>query len=261
MKTTTQSIRQAKGRRLLACLTAYDTITANIAARGGADLILVGDSVGNTLLGLPDTIGVTLDMMLHHTAAVARTRTQALIVADIPFGIAHDDFPAVLHAATRLMQAGAEAVKIEGGQALAPTIARLTTAGIPVCGHVGLQPQQVRQIGGHKKFGARENESATVLADATAVENAGAFAIVGEHLTAPLAAQLRATLTTPLIGIGSGEHCDGQILVIHDLLGLTEKPPTFVTPTIQLGHAAIAAVNTWVTQVRAPSPQPPHTAQ
>ena len=254
MKVTTQSIRHAKGRRALVCLTAYDTVTARIAARGGVDMILVGDSVGNTLLGLPDSVGVTLDMMLHHTAAVARTRPEALLVADLPFGLAHDAFPAVLHAAMRLMQAGAEAVKIEGGRALAPLVARLVTAGIPVCGHVGLQPQQVRQLGGYRKFGARDGEEAAVLADATAVANAGAFALVGELLTPALATQVREALAPPLIGIGSGEGCDGQILVIHDLLGLTEKPPGFVTPAAQLGQAAVDAVTTWAAQVRTAPP-------
>ncbi|MDR2844812.1 MAG: 3-methyl-2-oxobutanoate hydroxymethyltransferase [Puniceicoccales bacterium] len=250
MKTTTKTIRLAKGNRPLVCLTAYDTVTARIGDQGGADLLLVGDSVGNTILGFDSSVSVTLDMMLHHTAAVARAKPAALVVADIPFGVAHDDFPALLQACVRLMQAGAEAVKIEGGVALAPAIARLVAAGVPVCGHVGLQPQQVRQLGGYKKFGAKDGECAAVQADALAVEQAGVFAVVGEMLTPALAGAVRAALSVPLIGIGSGEDCDGQILVIHDLLGLTENPPGFAKPFAQLGAVAIGAVAGWAASVR-----------
>ncbi|MDR2513266.1 MAG: 3-methyl-2-oxobutanoate hydroxymethyltransferase [Puniceicoccales bacterium] len=253
MKATTKSIRQAKGVHQLACLTAYDTVTARIADEGGADLILVGDSMGNTVLGFENSVPVTLDMVVHHTAAVARARVNALVVADVPFGIAHDDFPYVLRACMRLMQVGAEAVKIEGGVGVAPLVARLVAAGIPVCGHVGLQPQQVFQLGGYKKFGGQELEADAVLGDACAVGQAGAFAVVGEMLTPALSGKLRRALPVPLIGIGSGEDCDGQILVIHDLLGLTEKPPGFVRPFANLGSTAREAVSAWAMRVRCPS--------
>lgn len=251
MKATTKSIRQGKGQCQLVCLTAYDTVTARIADDGGADLILVGDSMGNTVLGFENSVPVTLDMMVHHTAAVARARVNALVVADVPFGVAHADFPTVLSACVRLMQAGAEAVKIEGGAGLAPLVARLVAAGVPVCGHVGLQPQQVFQLGGYRKFGGKEAEADVVLADALAVEQAGAFAVVGEMLAPALSGVLRRALSVPLVGIGSGEDCDGQILVIHDLLGLTEKPPGFVRPFASLGATARKAVADWATQVRA----------
>lgn len=251
MKTTTKTIRQSKGARAIACLTAYDAVTARIASRGGVDLVLVGDSMGNTVLGFENSVPVTLGMIEHHTAAVARAKPDALIVADIPFGVAHYEFPAVLSDCVRLMRAGAEAVKIEGGAAFAPLVARLVAAGVPVCGHVGLQPQQVFQLGGYRKFGASDDaEAEAVLADALAIERAGAFAIVGEMLAPALAGKLRAALAVPLIGIGSGPDCDGQILVIHDLLGLTEKPPPFAKAYANLADDAVNAVARWTADVR-----------
>jgi 3-methyl-2-oxobutanoate hydroxymethyltransferase len=267
-KNTTKTIRHCKGVRRLVCLTAYDTVTAHIADDGGADLLLVGDSAGNTILGFDSSVYVTLDMMLHHTAAVARARTRALLVADVPFAVAHHDFPAVLDACARLIQAGADAVKIEGGTALAPVIARLVEAGIPVCGHIGLQPQQINRLGGYKKFGNAVAEAAAVRDDALAIERAGVFAIVGEMLAPPLAASLSAELLVPLIGIGSGPDCDGQILVIHDLLGFTENPPPFARPRAHLGELAVQTVAAWAADVRdtansvpAPKTTPPAPPQ
>jgi 3-methyl-2-oxobutanoate hydroxymethyltransferase len=254
---TTKFIRQCKGERKIVCLTAYDTVTARLAERGGADLLLVGDSVGNTLLGFENSVPVTLEMMLHHTAAVARARENALLVADVPFAVAHFSFDAVLDACARLMRAGADAVKIEGGEEMAPTIERLVAAGVPVCGHVGLQPQQVLRLGGYKRFGGagnaarEETENEAVLADAAAVAAAGAFAIVGEMLAPALAARVRDTVSVPLIGIGSGSECDGQILVIHDLLGLTDAPPPFAKPRVNLGEQAVSAIAGWAAEVTA----------
>jgi 3-methyl-2-oxobutanoate hydroxymethyltransferase len=250
VKTTTKSIRQAKGRKPLVCLTAYDVITARIVDRGGADLILVGDSVGNTVLGFDTTVPVSLEMMIHHTMAVARAKPNALLVSDLPFGMAHGDFQSILTACIQLMRAGAEAVKLEGGVNLAPVVAKLVEAGIPVCGHIGLQPQQVYQLGGYKKFGAKGGEADAVLADAKAIEAAGAFAIVGEMITPDVAKNVSSAMTVPLIGIGSGPDCDGQILVIHDLLGLTENPPGFAKPYANLLETAIGAVGTWAEDVR-----------
>ncbi len=250
MKKNVKTIGRAKGERKIVCLTAYDAITARLADKGGADLILVGDSVGNTLLGFESTVPVTLAAILHHTAAVARAQPEALVVADVPFGVAHGDWQHVLDACVALMQAGAGAVKIEGGAAMAPTIARLVDAGIPVCGHIGLQPQQVCRLGGYKKFGAKEVEFETVRADALAVQNAGAFAIVAELITPELAKTISAETAVPVIGIGSGNDCDGQILVIHDLLGFTENPPAFAKPYAQLGELAVKAVADWAADVR-----------
>ncbi|MDR0536266.1 MAG: 3-methyl-2-oxobutanoate hydroxymethyltransferase [Puniceicoccales bacterium] len=246
---TTKTIRQAKGVRQIACLTAYDALTARLADMGGVDLILVGDSVGNTVLGFESSVHVTLEMMEHHTAAAARARPAALLVADVPFCVAHEDVPSVLRSCARLIRAGARAVKVEGGVKLAPVVGALVEAGIPVCGHVGLQPQQVHRLGGYRKFGDAEAES--VLADARAMEAAGAFAIVGEMLGKGLAARLRDALSVPLIGIGSGVDCDGQVLVIHDLLGLTETPPPFAKPRVDLAASAVGAIAGWVADVRA----------
>jgi len=249
-RTTTRDIRRAKGARRLVWLTAYDTVTARLAVAGGADALLVGDSLGNTILGLENSVPVTLEMMLHHTAAVARAKPAALLIADVPFAIAHYSFDRVLDACAQLMRAGAEAVKIEGGTDMAPVIARLVAAGVPVCGHVGLQPQQVFRLGGYKKFGASADEAEQVRADALAVAEAGAFAIVGEMLAPATAAAVRDALPVPLIGIGSGADCDGQILVIHDLLGLTENPPPFAKPRARLADAAVAAIAGWAAEVR-----------
>lgn len=236
VKTTTHLLRQLKGRRPIVAVTAYDAITARLAGEAGVDLILVGDSVGNTLLGFETTVPVTLDMMAHHTAAVARAKPAALVAADVPFAEAHFDFEPTLRACQRLMQeAGAEAVKIEGGAALAPKIGQLVEAGVPVLGHIGLQPQQVHTLGRYKKFGLTPAEAERLLADALALEKAGVFALVGEMLEPRLARTIGETLKIPLIGIGSGPDCDGQILVCTDLLGLT---PGYV-PSFAQAFAAV----------------------
>jgi 3-methyl-2-oxobutanoate hydroxymethyltransferase len=222
MKTTVHTLRKLKGQRPIVAVTAYDAVIARYASEAGVDVILVGDSVGNVLLGFDTTVPVTLDMMCHHTAAVARAKPAALIAVDVPFAEAHYDFERVLRACQRLLQeAGAEAVKIEAGAALAPTIARLVEAGVPVWGHLGLKPQQVRALGRYKKFGSTPAEADALVADALALEKAGCFALLIE-LTEPAAAQkISASVKIPVIGIGAGRDCDGQILVYTDLLGLT----------------------------------------
>lgn len=250
VKTTTRSIRSLKGVRPVVCLTAYDTVTARIAEAGGADLLLVGDSVGNTLLGLKDTVGVTLEIMLHHAAAVSRAGTERVVIADLPFALAHDSFSKVLKACRELMQrGGAHGVKIEGGASLAPTVARLVDAGIPVMGHVGMLPQRVHSAG-YRRRGQTAEDQARVLVDARAIAAAGAFALVLECMDENLAAEITAAVDIPTIGIGSGVGCDGQILVIHDLLGLTPEPPPFARPEADLGRDAIAAVKRWAAKVR-----------
>ena len=222
MKTTTLTLRKLKGQRPIVAVTAYDVITARYAAEAGVDVILVGDSVGDNLLGFDSTIPVTLDMMAHHTAAVARARPEALLAADVPFGEAHFEYEHVLSSCQRLMQqAGAEAVKIEGGARLAPLIARLTGAGVPVWGHIGLEPQQVRVLGRYRKFGVESAEAEKLLADALALEKAGCFALLLEMTEPNLARTITETVKIPTIGIGSGADCDGQILVSVDLLGFT----------------------------------------
>jgi len=252
MKTTTHTLRKLKGQRPIAAVTAYDAITARLAADAGVDLILVGDSVGNTLLGFANTIPVTLDMILHHTAAVARAQPEALLVADVPFAAAHFEFPQVLASCQRLMQeAGADAVKIEGGAGLADQIGRVVAAGVPVMGHIGLQPQQLLNLGRYRRFGAKPAEAEHLLADALALERAGVFAVVAEMIEPNLARTIRETLTVPLIGIGAGGDCDGQILVCTDLLGMKpEAMPSFAHAFAAVGEEMKKGFAAYVMAVR-----------
>lgn len=237
----------------MVAVTAYDAVIAHYADEAGVDLILVGDSVGTTQLGFETTVSVTLDAMCHHTAAVTRARPQALVVADVPFGIAHDEFGVLLSACRRLMQeAGAEAVKVEGGASMAPAVARLVEAGIPVLGHIGLLPQQFHQLGGYRKFGRSDEEKAVLVEDALALQKAGAFAVVCEMIDGTVAGVIASQLDLPLIGIGSGPHCDGQILVCNDLLGLnTGHVPGFVKQYADLGAQAQKAFSNYADEVRA----------
>lgn len=238
MKTTTHTLRKLKGERPIVCVTAYDAFTARFASDAGVDVILIGDSVGNTVLGFENTVPVTLDDMCHHTAAVARAKPAALVAADLPFGLAHHEPENVLKACQRLMQqSGAEAVKIEGGTLLAPTISRLADAGVPVWGHIGLRPQQVLALGRYRKFGTSPEEAESLLADAAALEKAGIFALLIEMVDATVAKRLTEASKVPVIGIGSGPHCDGQILVSMDLLGLSGgKVPSFVRKFADAGE-------------------------
>lgn len=250
VKATTRSIRLLKGIRPILCLTAYDAITARIAEQGGAELILVGDSVGNTVLGMENTVGVTLEMMIHHTAAVARAKPNAVIIADLPFALAHDSFPNLLKACRALMQkGGSHGVKIEGGASLATSILKLVDAGIPVMGHIGLMPQRVHSTG-YRRRGMNPEDQKEILIDAQAIAAAGAFSIVIECVDEKLARDVSLQLPIPTIGIGSGQGCDGQILVLHDLLGLTPNPPPFVKPEAHLFNDAVAAVKRWAKKTR-----------
>lgn len=251
VKITTQSIRRLKNERPIVAVTAYDAITAGLASEAGVDIILVGDSVGNTFLGFQTTVPVTLDMMLHHAAAVVRAKPDALVAVDIPFAIAHRDPDTAIAACARCLQeTGADAVKIEGGVAMAPLIERLTRAGIPIIGHIGLMPQQVVRLGGYRRFGKTERGKSILHEDAAAIEAAGAFAIVGELIEEQTAATIAGKLGIPLIGIGSGNRCDGQILVSCDLLGLTPKPPSFVKPFANLADATRDAFRQYAEEVR-----------
>lgn len=252
MRITTQTISLLKGERPIVAVTAYDAVMARYADEAGVDLILVGDSVGTTQLGFETTVPVTLDMMLHHTAAVARSKPCALIVADVPFAVAHDDFSVLLNACRRLMQeSGAEAVKVEGDASMAPAIARLTKAGIPVLGHIGLLPQNYHQLGGYRKFGRSEAEKVQLVEDALAFQAAGCFSVLCEMLDGTVAGAIATELRVPLIGIGSGPHCDGQILVSNDLLGLNaDYIPSFVKKYAELGDIARAAFAQYAEEVR-----------
>lgn len=252
MKRTLKTIRQAKGKSPIVCITAYDAVTARIADAADVDVILIGDSVGNAVLGFENTVPVTPAMMAHHTAAVARVRPSAMVVADIPFGVAHGDFSDLLKICMNLMQnCGAEAVKIEGDASMAPTIARLVAAGVPVWAHIGLRPQRVLADGGYRKFGKNAAEAAELLAAAKAHEAAGAFAIVLEMMQPEVAAEITRSVAIPTIGIGAGTACDGQIIVMHDILGLSPTPPSFAKVYANLGAQAVAAVSAYRDDVRA----------
>lgn len=221
-KITPPALRQRKAGEPIVAITAYDAIMAHYADAAGVDIILVGDSVGNTALGMESTVPVTLDVIVHHTLAVTRTQPSALVVADVPFAEAHYDFDQVLRSCQRLLQeAGADAVKIEGGESLAPMIARIVDAGVPVWGHTGLMPQQVKQLGRYKKFGLNAKETDQLVADARALEAAGCFALLLEMVKPEATRAVVEAVSIPTIGIGAGGDCDGQILVFTDVLGLT----------------------------------------
>lgn len=237
VKTTTKTIRERKGDRPVVALTAYDFPTAVYADEAGVDLILVGDSVGTTLLGHPTTVPVTLEAMRHHAEAVLRALPEALVVVDLPFGEASLGREHVLRASRDFLRLGAGAVKIEGGREGEALRSFLVGAGVPVLGHIGLLPQRVGVEGGYRAWGRTPEEAEALLADAVSVEESGCFACVGEMIDPVVAGEIRGRIGIPLIGIGCGADCDGQILVSHDLLGLgTEKPPGFVKVYAELGQ-------------------------
>src|SRR3984893_9463140 len=234
------------------CLTAYDYPTARLVDEAGVDVILVGDSLGMVVLGYDSTLPVTLDEMIHTTRAVRRGTRRALVVADMPYGSYHTDTAESLRNAVRFVkEAGAEAVKVEGGERRLELIARLTEAEIPVMGHVGLTPQSVNALGGYRVQGKTPDAAEQLLRDAHAVEAAGAFAIVLEAMPREPAAQITREAQIPTIGIGAGPDCDGQILVIHDLLGLTfNSAPKFAREYANVGEIISGAVRAYCEAVR-----------
>ena len=236
----------------IVCLTAYDYPTARLLDEAGVDVILVGDSLAMVVLGHDSTLPVTIDEMLHHTRAVRRGTKRALVVADMPFGSYHADTAESLRNAVRFVkEAGAEAVKVEGGERRLELIARLTEAEIPVMGHIGLTPQSVNALGGYRVQGKTTDSAEQLLRDARAVEAAGAFAVVLEAVPRELAAQITRELRIPTIGIGAGPDCDGQILVVHDLLGLTfEQTPKFARKYANVGEIISSAVREYSADVR-----------
>ncbi len=221
-KITAPAVRaMKKGPSPLVVLTAADFITARLLDEAGVDIILVGDSLGTTLLGYESTVRVTMEEMLHHVKAVTRARPSALVVADMPFGSYQPSVRTAVNNAVRMVQEGrADAVKMEGGVDLASRIAAVVAAGVPVMGHIGLLPQSVLREGGYRVQGRGEEAAGKLEKDLQAVERAGAFACVLEYVTAPLAESLTKAAAIPTIGIGSGLGCDGQVLVTSDLLGL-----------------------------------------
>lgn len=246
-------LREMKARgEKIAMLTAYDALMARVLDRAGVDVLLVGDSVGMVLLGFDTTLPVTLDMMVHHTRAVSRGAQRALVVADMPF-LTYQISPAeALRNAGRLIQeGGAHAVKIEGGQRYAETVERLVAAGIPVMGHLGLVPQSVHQLGGFRQQAKSEEDALRLMEDARALQQAGAFALVLECIPAKVASSVTQELSIPTIGIGAGPHCDGQVLVTHDALGLTgDAAPSFVKQFAHLGALMTDGVKDYIQEVK-----------
>lgn len=239
----------------ITCLTAYDYPTARLMDEAGVDVVLVGDSMAMVALGYESTLPLTLEESLHHTKAVRRGVQRALVVADMPYGSYHGEMGESLRNAIRFVkEAGAEAVKVEGGERRLELIARLTEAEIPVMGHVGLTPQSVNALGGYRVQGKTPGTAEQVLRDARAVETAGAFAIVLEAMPRELAAEITRTLRIPTIGIGAGPDCDGQILVLHDMLGLTfQEPPKFARRYANVGETISSAVREYCADVQSGS--------
>ena len=251
-RTTVRSLaaRKRRGERIT-MLTAYDFAFARIFDTAGIDVLLVGDSLGNVVQGRDTTLPVTLEETAYHTRMVARAATRALVVADMPFGSYQVSPEEAVRSAVRLVkEGGAHAVKLEGGTAVREASERIAAAGIPVMGHVGLTPQSIHKMGGYRVQGRGERGREHVLADARAVQDAGAFAVVLEGIPAALAAEITATLSIPTIGIGAGAACDGQVLVMHDLLGLSEWTPSFVKQYASLGALAAQAARAFADEVR-----------
>src|ERR687884_840334 len=247
-KVTAPSLRASKERgERLVCLTAYDYPTARIVDEAGIDVILVGDSLGNVVLGYGNTVPVTLDEILIHLKAVRRAVQRALLVADMPYGTFHTGADDTVRAALRLIKEGAaEAVKLEGGRKRASLVRRLVDEEIPVMGHIGLTPQSVNMLGGYRVQGKTAQTARALLDDAKALEDAGAFAIVLEVVPREIARLITESIKIPTIGIGAGTDCDIQVLVIHDLLGLSfGKQPRFVRQYASLRETMTDAISRW----------------
>lgn len=251
MKNTVSTFQAAKGRDKLSMLTAYDYTTARIIDQCDINAILVGDSLGMVMLGYEDTLPVTMEDMIHHCAAVARGVKNALIVCDMPFMSSQCGVEKCLENAGRLVKEGhAHAVKLEGGAEFAPEIASLVRASIPVMAHIGLTPQSVNALGGYKVQGRELEAARKLLADAHAAQEAGAFSVLLECVPAPLAAKVTSELAVPVIGIGAGAQCDGQILVWQDMLGINPNhTPKFVHRFAEIGALMKDAITTYKNEV------------
>jgi 3-methyl-2-oxobutanoate hydroxymethyltransferase len=241
---------KGKGERIVV-ITAYDVLFARIFDDVGVDVILVGDSLGQVVLGLPNTLGVTMEDMVRHTAAAARGTRRAFLIADMPFLSFQTGPEEAIRNAGRLLQAGAEAVKLEGGRSMESTIRAITRCDIPVMAHVGLTPQSVHRMGGYRVQGREEAQRQRLRDDARAVQEAGAFSVVLEGIPADLAGEITEELAIPTIGIGAGPRCDGQVLVMQDLLGLFEEfRPKFVKRFGELKKPVQNAVRAYADEVR-----------
>ncbi|MDQ7002818.1 MAG: 3-methyl-2-oxobutanoate hydroxymethyltransferase [Ghiorsea sp.] len=250
-KTTAATLQAAKvNQQPQIWLTAYDAGATRIAEEAGVDVILVGDSVGMVNLGYDSTIPVTIDDMVLHAAAVVRGRSKAWVVCDLPFGSYQQSPAQALETSAHILQnTGCDAIKLEGGKPMAATVRFLSERGIAVVGHVGLTPQSVKQFGNYKQRGKTPEEYQSIYDDALAIAQAGAIALVLECIPQTLAAKITSDIAIPTVGIGAGTSCDAQILVWHDVLGLSENTPPFVQPYAHLREDAIAAISRWVTDV------------
>src|SRR5665647_522620 len=255
MRTTLNKLQAMRNKdEKIAVLTCYDASFAALLEAQGVDVLLVGDSLGMVLQGHESTLPVTLDDMVYHTACVARGAKQAFIVADMPFGTFQVSPEKTFEHAARLMEAGAQMVKLEGGAAMVETVRFLTGRGIPVCGHLGLTPQSVHQLGGYRVQGRESAAAEKLLEDAAALEQAGAGMIVLEAIPALLAAEITAALSIPAIGIGAGAACSGQVLVLHDMLDIYPgKKARFVKNYMQGANSIADAVANYVAEVKAVS--------
>lgn len=253
VKVTTEVLRTMKQRgEPIAALTAYDYLLASILDAAGVDVLLVGDSVGTVVQGWDTTVGVTLEQISYHTEIVSRAARRALVIADMPFmSFQVNTSEALRNAGSLMKEAGAEAVKLEGGRPVADTVRHLTEAGIPVMGHLGLTPQSIHKFGTYKVRGDDPAQADEICRDAVALQESGAFALVLEKVPAQLAARLQKELDIPTIGIGAGVGCDGQILVTHDMLGLfTRFKPRFVRRYAALSETIADAIRSYVSDVR-----------
>ncbi|WP_332899557.1 3-methyl-2-oxobutanoate hydroxymethyltransferase [Haladaptatus sp. CMSO5] len=261
MPTTVKDIRNMAGETRIAMMTAYDAPTAAIADAQGLDILLVGDSLGNTSLGYDSTLPVTVDDTVRHTAAVARATENALVVADMPFlSFGVDDAESIKNAGRMLKEAGAKAVKIESGSHTVELTRKLTQLGIPVMAHLGLTPQQVNQLGGYTRQGTTRDSAAAILDLAKQHEAAGAFSLVLEHIPANLAAQVTEALEIPTIGIGAGPDTDGQVLVVDDIVGMSDWQPPFAKQFGNVRAEMEKAISAYADEVREGSfPGPEHS--
>ncbi|MBW7998259.1 MAG: 3-methyl-2-oxobutanoate hydroxymethyltransferase [Candidatus Glassbacteria bacterium] len=249
------SIHQIKARKQdgekICAVTAYDCTFARLVDEAGVDMILVGDSVANTVMGLDSTVPVTLGQMIYHGEAVMRADPRALVVVDMPFGSVNDGAERALNRAIKVFKrTGADAVKIEGGRGMATVVQAVVEAGIPVVGHVGLMPQYRAMLGGLKVQGKELEAARQITEDAQAIAGAGVFAIVLEAVPAPLAKLITGKISIPTIGIGAGAGCDGQILVLHDILGFSDHTPKFAGRWADLGQETVRAVSAYREAVR-----------
>ncbi|MGE5353876.1 MAG: 3-methyl-2-oxobutanoate hydroxymethyltransferase [Acidobacteriota bacterium] len=252
-KITTKTLFLSKQKGIkIAALTAYDFITAKLLDQAGVDLILVGDSLSNVFQGNETTLPVTMDEMIYHTKAVSKGVDRAMIVVDLPFMSYQTNIEEGFRNAGRIMkETPAGGVKLEGGERVAETVRKITEAGIPVMGHIGLTPQSIHQFGSYKARGKEEDEAHQLLKDAKVLEEAGAFSIVLEKIPADLAKQITESISIPTIGIGAGVHCDGQILVTPDMLGLNvDFHPRFVRHYASLAENMVDAVKNYVKDVK-----------